>query len=163
MTEEEQARLASLSSEAESLGLSMRKSDSEGLYYLAKEEALSGESHRVGPDMGLEDVAGFLKEESAVRAALQPTCWLVKVPAGGAAPNGGDILSVIVEVIAKEADAPELACQQANRFVEANYGGRVPAPAAKSLAISAQKPDRDPDGHSPEPLSCPVWIVHSNS
>jgi hypothetical protein len=55
MTEEEKPRIESLRSQAESLGLLMRKGDSEGLYYLAKQESLSGDSRRVGPDMSLDD------------------------------------------------------------------------------------------------------------
>ena len=43
------APIESLRSQAESLRLSMHKSDSEGLYYLAKEEPVSGESRRIGP------------------------------------------------------------------------------------------------------------------
>ena len=44
----------------------MHKSDSEGLYYLAKEEPVSGESRRIGPDMSPDDIAGLLTEETAV-------------------------------------------------------------------------------------------------
>jgi hypothetical protein len=75
------APIESLRSQAESLGLSMHKSDSEGLYYLAREEPVSGESRRIGPDMSPDDIAGFLREETAVRAALRPTCWLAEVSA----------------------------------------------------------------------------------
>jgi hypothetical protein len=161
MTEQDNARIESLRSEAEKLGLLWRKGDSEGLYYLAKEESLSGESRRVGPDMSLDDIAGFLKEERAVRAALRPTYWLVSIP-NIETPNESKIVSVIVEVVAKETDAPAFASEQASRFVEAKYGKAI-TPAKTPDAVSAQKPDRNPDGHSPEPLSCPVWIVGSKS
>ena len=161
MAEREKVQVESLSSEAENLGLSMHKGDSEGLYYLAKEESLSGESRRVGPDMSLDDIAAFLKEERAVRAALRPTCWLADVPANIEMPNESKIVSVIVEVVAKEADAPAFASEQARRFVEAKYGPIAITAAETSSAVPAQKPDRNPDGHSPEPLSCPVWIVGS--
>jgi hypothetical protein len=163
MTEEEKPRIESLRSQAESLGLLMRKGDSEGLYYLAKEESLSGDSRRVGPDMGLDDIAGFLTEEAAVRAALRPTCWLAKVSANIERPYEGDTVSVIVEVVAKDEDAPELAYEQASRFIEAKYGGAASIPAKKPYAVPAEKPDRNPDGHSPEPLSCPVWVVGPRS
>ena len=140
----------------------MHKSDSEGLYYLAKEEPVSGESRRIGPDMSPDDIAGFLTEETAVRAALRPTCWLAEVPANIERPYKSDTVSVIVEVVAKDADAPELAYEQASRFVASEI--REPPrefPAKKPCAVPARKPDRNPDGHSPEPLSCPVWIVGS--
>ena len=145
MAEREKVQVESLSSEAENLGLSMHKGDSEGLYYLAKEQSLSGESHRVGPDMSLDDIAAFLKEERAVRAALRPTCWLADVPANIDMPNESKIVSVIVEVVAKEADAPAFASEQARRFVEAKYG-RVITAAETPGAVPAQKPDRNPDG-----------------
>jgi hypothetical protein len=159
MTEQRKAPIESLRSQAESLGLSMHKSDSEGLYYLAKEEPVSGESRRIGPDMSPDDIAGFLTEETAVRAALRPTCWLAEVSANIDRPYKSDTVSVIVEVIAKDADAPELAYEQASRFVATKYGATAGIAAKKPCAVPAQKPDRNPDGHSPEPLSCPVWIV----
>ena len=153
MTEQRKAPIESLRSQAESLGLSMHKSAFDGLYYLAKEEAVSGESRRIGPDMGPDDIAAFLTEETAVRAALRPTCWLAEVSAKS------DTVSVIVEVVAKDADAPELAYEQASRFVATKYGATGEIAAKKPCAVPARKPDRDPDGHSPEPLSCPVWVV----
>ena len=159
MTEQRKAPIESLRSQAESLGLSMHKSDSEGLYYLAKEEPVSGESHRIGPDMSPDDIAAFLTEETAVRAALRPTCWLAEVPTNIDRPYKSDTISVIVEVVAKDADAPELAYEQASRFVATKYGATAGTPAKKPHAVPAQKPDREPDEHSPEPLSCPVWIV----
>jgi hypothetical protein len=156
-TEQRKVSIESLRSQAESLGLSMHKGDSEGLYYLAKEEPESGESRRIGPDMGPDDIAAFLTEETAVRAALRPTCWLAEVSAKS------DTVSVIVEVVAKDADAPELAYEQASRFVATKYGASAELAAKRPSAVPAQKPSRDPDGHSPEPLSCPVWIVGSGS
>lgn len=89
------APIESLRSQAESLGLSMHKSDSEGLYYLAKEEPVSGESRRIGPDMSPDDIAGFLREETAVRAALRPTCWLAECLRINR-PYKSDTVSVIV-------------------------------------------------------------------
>jgi hypothetical protein len=163
MTEQRKAPIESLSSQAESLGLSMHKSDSEGLYYLAKEEPVSGESRRIGPDMSPDDIAAFLMEETAVRAALRPKCWLAEVAANIERPYKSDTVSVIVEVVAKDADAPELAYEQASRFVATKYGATAGIPAKKPCAVPAQKPDRNPDGHSPEPLSCPVWIVGPKS
>ena len=163
LQEQRKAPIESLRSQAESLGLSMHKSDSEGLYYLAKEEPVSGESRRIGPDMGPDDIAGFLTEEIAVRAALRPTYWLAEVAANIDRPYKSDTVSVIVEVVAKDADAPELAYEQASRFVATNYGATAGIPAKKPCAVPAQKPDRNPDGHSPEPLSCPVWIVRPKS
>jgi hypothetical protein len=120
---------------------------------------VSGESRRIGPDMGPDDIAAFLTEEAAVRAALRPTCWLAEVAANIERPYKSDTVSVIVEVIAKDADAPELAYEQASRFVATKYGATGEIAAKKLRAVPAQKPDREPDGHSPEPLSCPVWIV----
>ena len=96
MTEQRKAPIESLRSQAESLGLSMHKSDSEGLYYLAKGEPVTGESRRIGPDMSPDDIAAFLMEETAVRAALRPTCWLAEVAANIERPYKSDTVSVIV-------------------------------------------------------------------
>jgi hypothetical protein len=113
--------------------------------------------------MSLDDIAAFLTEEAAVRAAVRPTCWLVKVSANIRMPDQQDAINVIIEVVAKAADAPELAYEQASRFVETKYGGTASIPAKKPHAVPAEKPDRNPDGHSPEPLSFPVWIVDPRS
>ena len=160
MTDEEKARMDALSRQAEKVGLSLRKSGPyDGIYYLAKKEHLSGEERRVGLDMTLDDVAGFLTEETAVRAALLPTYWLAEISGNFRSLYECDTASVIVEVVEKDGDAPELAYEQASRFVETKYGGTASVPARKPYAIPAQKPDRSPDGHSPEPPSCPVWEI----
>jgi hypothetical protein len=112
--------------------------------------------------MSPDDIAGFLREETAVRAALRPTCWLAECLRINR-PYKSDTVSVIVEVVATDTDAPELAYEQASRFVATKYGATAGIPAKKPSAVPAQKPDRNPDGHSPEPLSCPAWIVGPKS
>ena len=144
MTEQRKAPIESLRSQAESLGLSMHKSDSEGLYYLAKEEPVSGESRRIGPDMSPDDIAGFLTEETAVRAALRPTCWLAEMSTNIDRPYKSDTVSVIVEVVAKDADAPALAYEQASRFVATKYGATGGIPAKKPRVFRLRNPTASP-------------------
>ena len=83
MTEQRKAPIESLRSQAESLGLSMHKSDSEGLYYLAKEEAVSGESRRIGPDMGPDDIAALLKQKPRSGLLFVQLAGLLRSLGGG--------------------------------------------------------------------------------
>ena len=107
---------------------------------------MSGESRRIGPDMSPDDIAGFLTEETAVRAALRPTCWLAEVSANIDRPYKSDTVSVIVEVVAKDADAPELAYEQASRFVATKYGAIAGIPAKKPCAVPVRSPTEIPTG-----------------
>ena len=86
-------------------------------------------SRRIQGDMSPDYIADFLTEETAVRAALRPTCWLAEVSAKS------HTVSVIVGVVAKDADAPELAYEQASRFVATKYGATAGVPARKPCAV----------------------------
>ena len=130
----------------DALLLAWHKSDSEGLYYLAKEEPVSGESRRIGPDMSSDDIAAFLMEETAVRAALRPTCWLAEVAANIERLYKSDTVSVIVEVVAKDADAPKLAYEQASRFVATKYGATREFPLKNRVLFRLRSPTEIPTG-----------------
>ena len=64
-------------------------------YYLAKEEPVSGESRSQGPDMSPDDIAAFLMEEIAVRAAsFVQHAGLPEVVANIERPYKSDTVSV---------------------------------------------------------------------
>ena len=85
------------------------------------------------------DIAAFLKEERAVRAALRPTIWLADVPANIEMPNESKIVSVIVEVVANEADAPAFASEQARRFVRSEIRGNSQSSDRNSLCCAGSE------------------------
>ncbi len=107
---------------------------------------MSGESRRIGPDMSPDDIAAFLMEETAVRAALRPKCWLAEVAANIERPYKSDTVSVIVEVVAKDADAPELAYEQASRFVATKYGATREFPLKNRVLFRLRSPTEIPTG-----------------
>ena len=160
MTDEQKARVEKLRARVEKLDLELFSADPEaGLYYLAKKQPLSGDYRRLkSHDMPLEDIEGFIAEEEAVEAALVPTYWRAQVRANIENRNEGEPVNVIVQVLAKDEDAPELAYEQASRFVKGKYSCATSVPPNAPYATPAEKPNREPDGFSPGPRSFPVSI-----
>jgi hypothetical protein len=160
MTYDAKTREDALNLKAQKVGLSLRRGfgSDQDLYYLVKREPLSGEDRRVGPSYSLDEIQDFIAEETAVVAALVPTCWRVEISVSSPTrPYECDSYSVIVEVVAKDEDAPAVAYDQASRFISTHYGATASTPTNIS-ASKVSRPDRTPDGNSPEPFPCSVWI-----
>ena len=142
MTDEEKARLDALNLQAQQVGLSLHKGiGPDWLYYLTKQEPVSGEWRREGPSMTLDEVGRFIGAKKARLASLPPTllarggfCELSKHP------YELDIFPVIVEVTEEDVDAaPELAYEQASRFVETKRECTASIPAKKTVRYPGAK------------------------